>query len=192
MSDKYTSGPKEIATHSSYICFPLCEFACYSNGQFKVPHQNRNCGSINNVLQEGKYLDPQVLKMEVTPNLQLIEMCGHLAWPALIFKSRVLLSSHLDDFVLFTFLTQQWAPLCNGLHMPRIPTTVWQAQGTSYVWVFFSRRMVVCHWDQNKRARKASPKNLISALPLTSPHGEKILKSFPFPVLTLHMLKSNV
>lgn len=149
MSDKYTSGPKEIASQSSCIFFSLCEFACYSNRQFKVPHWNHNCESINNVLPEGKCLDPQVLKMEVMPNLQLQEMWGHLVRCASIFKSWVLLSSPRDDSVLFTFLTQQWAPLCKGLCIPRKSMMGGQAQGTSYVCISI-RSMAVCHWDQNK------------------------------------------
>lgn len=192
MSDKYISGPKEIATYSSYTCFSLCEFTCYYISHFKVPHQNCNCSSINNVLQEGKCLDPSELKIGVMPNLQLIEVWGHLAWPALIFKGWGLLSSHLDGFMLSTFPVQQWAPLRNTLHIPRKPMMGWQAQWAPFVWVFFSRSTVVCHWDLNKRARKASPRNLISALPLTSPHGEKVLKSVHFSVLTLYMLQSNI
>lgn len=137
MSDKYASGPKEIASQSSCIFFSLSEFACCFNSQFKVTHWNHNCGSINNVLQEGKCLDPQVLKMEIMPNLQLHEMWGHLVWCALIFKSWVLLGSPRDDSHFYhssgllsvrdcVFLERPWwAGRHKGLPLSAFPSEAW-------------------------------------------------------------------
>lgn len=106
-----------------------------------------------------------MLKTDVVPNLQLIKVRGHFAWPALIFKSWVSLSSHLKDFVLFSFLIEQWAPFCKGFCMPWIPVMSWQAQMSSYAWVFFSRSMVDTSLRSEQKVNESKTKkfNLKSA-----------------------------
>lgn len=170
MSAKYILYPKEIAAHSLYVCFSLCEVSCYSNRPVQNPSSKPKLWFNQQCFTRGKMTSPQVLKMDVMPNLQLSKVWEHFVWPVLIFKSWVLLSSYLNNFMLFSFLIQQWAPFCKGFCMLWRPMMSWQAQVTSYVWVFFSRSMVDMSLRSEQKVKESKTKkfNLESATYLST------------------------
>lgn len=159
-------------------------------GQFKVPRQNHNCGSINSVSQEGKWVDHKCSKWmsRQTYNSSRCKDTLHdLPWfsRAEFYWAVISMIMCCSPFEYSSGLLSVKDSLC--LECP------WWAG--RHKWLLMSgfssaEAWLICHWDQKKRARKAKQRNLISGLLLISPHGEKILTYFPFSVSTLYMLKS--